>query len=225
MSFDSKRQGMAERLKEQDKRQGFSIWKLIDPLFWVSYSFSYFLLSPKYKLTKFEIAFIMDNIQKHRIVLWVNFIGGMIAFYALADNSQEQLNSIVLLLMVPIFVTGSAWFMISFGGVPTKLLDVALIITFWIFSAFTLSLTTMLIVAYYILEGEMFIQIVILFIYICIILSAIIYDDLDGLKIGLDETLKDNSEATLRYLKKYYNITPPAEGDKLYDNLNQDDDK
>jgi hypothetical protein len=58
-----------------------------------------------------------------------------------------------------------------------------------------------------------------LFINFAVILSAILYDNIDGLKVGLDEALKDNSQANLRYLKKHHQIMPPAEGEELYDNL------
>lgn len=220
MSFDTGKQGMAEkRLDGQDKRQGFTLTRIIDPFFWVAYIFSYFLLTPKYELRKNEIAFILDNIDKHRKVLWVNIIGGSMVFHSLSGNSPEQLSALVSVLMAPAFITGGAWFAITFGGVPTKLLDAALVIRLWMFSAFTLSLTTMSIVAYYILDGNILMLIVLLFINFAVIISAILYDNIDGLKVGLDEALKDNSQATLRYLKKHHNITPPAEGDKIYDNL------
>ena len=52
----------------------------------------------------------------------------------------------------------------------------------------------------------------ILFINFSVITSAIMYDNIDGLKVGLDEALKSNSQANLRYLKKFYDIEPPAEG-------------
>ena len=219
MSFDKGKQGMAERLEKQDKRQGFTIFRVLDPLFWLAYSFSYFLLTPKYDLKKGEIAFILDNIDKHRKVIWVNLLGGLMVFTSLMGNSPEQLTALVSVLMAPAFITGGAWFAITFGGVPEKLLDAALIITLWMFSAFTLSLTTMSILAYYILDGNWLILSVLLFINFAVILSAILYDNIDGLKVGLDETLKSNSQATLRYLKKYHDIEPPEEGDKIYDNL------
>jgi len=221
MSFDTRTQGLAERLGEKDKRQGFSLTRIIDPMFWISYIFSYFLLTEKYKLNKTELSFILDNIDKHRKVLWVNFIGGYMVFTSLSDNSPEQLSALISVLMAPAFITGGAWFAITFGGVPQKLLDAALIITFWMFSAFTLSLTTMSIVAYYILNGEILMLIVLLFINFAVIISAILYDNIDGLKVGLDEALKDNSQATLRFLKKNYDIEPPAEGESIYENLDK----
>jgi len=219
MNFDRGKQGVAERLGEQDKRLGFRLSRVLDPFFWLVYLFSAFLLTEKYKLNRVELSFILDNVDKHRKVLWVNFIGGYLVFISLLDNTPEQLSALISVLTAPAFITGGAWFAITFGGVPTRLLDAALVITFWMFSAFTLSLTTMSIVAYYILDGEILMLIVLLFINFSVIVSAILYDNIDGLKVGLDESIKSSSQAILRHLKKHHDITPPAEGDAIYDNL------
>jgi len=225
MNFDRRTQGIAERLGEQDNRQGFRLTRILDPMFWLAYLFSYFMLTPKYKLNKVEIAFILDNIDKHRKVLWINILGGCMVFISLSDNSPQQLSALISVLMAPAFITGGAWFAITFGGVPQKLLDAALVITLWMFAAFTLSLTTMSIVAYYILDGELLMLIVLLFINFAVMMSAILYDNIDGLKVGLDEALKDNSQATLRYLYKFHNIKPPREGEKLYHDISENKEK
>jgi len=219
MNFDKRKQGIAEQLGSQDKRHDFGVSRILDPLFWIAYIFSHFLLAPKYKLNKIEMAFILDNIDKHRKVLWVNILGGYMVFISLSDNSPQQLSALISILMAPAFITGGAWFALTFSGVPEKLLDAALVITLWMLSAFTLSLTTMSIVAYYILDGEILMLIVLLFINFSVIISAILYDNIDGLRVGLDEAIKDNSQATLRYLYKFHKIKPPRKGENLYHDL------
>lgn len=219
MSFDKRTQGMSERKVYQDKRSGFSIGRLMDPFFWVALSFSYFLLGKKYKLNQTESLFILDNVAKHRLVLWVNLLGGSLVYHSLVGSTPEQLSALINVLLAPAFITGGAWFAITFGGVPEKLLDAALIITFWMLSAFSLSLTTMGVAVYFSLNGSWMLLSVILFINLSVILSAIMYDNIDGLKVGLDEALKSNSQANLRYLKKFHDVEPPAEGHSLYEGL------
>ena len=191
----------------------------LDPLYWLSILFSYSLLTDKYQLRQDELVFIFRNISKHRLVLWVNLIGGVTIFYGLSNSNKSNLDSIISLLIAPSFITGGAWFAVTFGGVPQKLLDAAMVITFWMFSAFTLSLTTMTICAYYLIGGNIAVLTILLIINFAVIIAATLYDSIDGLRIGLDESLKANSLATLRFLKKYYDITPPKEGQALYDDL------
>lgn len=228
MSYNSRLPGSSKkaarnRLSEQDFRQGWSIWRILDPMFWVAFLFSAFLLKRKYGLNRTEIAFIMDNVSKHRFVLWVNAIGGMLFYYGLKDSNIGQLGSLISILIAPAFISGSAWFAITFGGVSQKLLDIALLVTLWMFSAFSLSLTAMSIAAYFISNGNWLVLSVLIFINIGVIYSAILYDHVDGLKVGLDEALKNHSLAQLRYLKKHFNIEPPYEGQNLYDGLSDSD--
>jgi len=94
------------------------------------------------------------------------------------------------------------------------------------FSAFTLSLTTMMITVYFVLAGENYsVLAVLFFINFSVILSAMHYDTIDGLKVGLDEALKNHSQANLRYLKKFHDIEPPQEGDSIYQNLDKENTK
>lgn len=221
--FDKRKQGFAARINNQDQRSGFTILRLIDPLYWLSLSCSFFLLRNKYKLNQAESLLILENVAKHRIVLWVNLVGGYVCYTSLLDMDINQLNTIANILLAPAFITGGAWFAITFGGVPNKLLDIALMVTFWLLSAFSLSLTMMGIVLFFVVDGNIPLLMVILFINFSVILAAIMYDNIDCLKIGLDEALKGNSLANMRYLKKYYNIIPPEEGQNLYDDLSSTD--
>ena len=45
MAFDTSRQGMAERIKHKDSKQGYTFSRLLDPLFWIAYMLSSFLLN------------------------------------------------------------------------------------------------------------------------------------------------------------------------------------
>nr|VFJ60854.1 MAG: hypothetical protein BECKDK2373C_GA0170839_10858 [Candidatus Kentron sp. DK] len=219
--MDKRLQGAAEKLAHhrEHKYEQITLLQKIDPIYWLSFAFSYFLLTDKYKLNATESNFILTNINKHRRIIWVNVLGGVMVYHGIADSDPAKLSTLISVLIAPAFITGGAWFAITFGGVPEKLLDAALVITFWMFSAFTLSLTTMGITIYFALGGEPLVLSVIAFINFAVILSAVLYDNIDGLKVGLDQALKDNSQANLRYLKQVHDVEPPAEGENIYDNL------
>lgn len=197
----------------------FTWYNILDPMYWISFSLS----SPifKYPLQTKEIDFIHDNINKHRIVLWVNVISSLIVFSSLRGLSVAELNSLITALMAPAFVTGGAWFAITFGGVPQRLLPLAINITLWMFAAFTVSLTSMFISLYFILPIQIFL--VFGFIVLAIIISAVRYDNVDGLKAGLDEALRMHSLTHLKYLKDHQGAEIIEEESKLNRRNDSDD--
>lgn len=155
-------------------------------MYWIAF----FLSRPifNYPLQANEVDFIHDNINKHRTVLWANVVAALTLFHSLKSLSITELNSLISALMAPAFVTGAAWFAITFGGVPQRLLPLAINITLWMFAAFTVSLTTMFMSLYFILPIPIFL--VFGFIVLAIVISAARYDNVDGLKAGLDEALR-----------------------------------
>ena len=142
--------------------------------------------------------FVEDNSNKHRWVLWINVFLAALVYYGLSDVPIEEMSTIVSSLMAPAFITGGAWFAISFGGVPVKLLDRAVDITFWTFSAFTVSLSTMAVAVYFV--TNIYLASVFVLIIVTVIISSILYDNVDGLKVGLDEALLKGNLANIEYL-------------------------
>lgn len=83
-----------------------------------------------------------------------------------------------------IMVTGTAWFMVSFGAIPKYLEDVAMEVTFWMFSAFVLSSEWLVIgMAIDSPVSAPFLFLIYWGLYNC----AVQYDTMDALKAGLDE--------------------------------------
>lgn len=147
-----------------------------------------------------ETLFVLNNINKHRKVLWINLICATLVFLALRETRVEDMGVLITCLIAPVMLTGTAWFAISFGGVPAKLIEVAMSITFWMFTAFMISLTTMFLTVCYILP--FFIWPVLFLIYLGVIVSCILYDTCDGLKAGLDDALLTHSKTAIRYYRK-----------------------
>ncbi len=154
----------------------------------------------KSNLEKEELLFLEDNINKHRKVLWINFFGTILIYFALANSSTETLIAIISALIAPAMLTGTAWFAVSFGGVPTKLIDIAMSTTLWMFTAFTLSILAMFMAVSFL--SPVILLPVLWLIYLGILVSCIQYDNADGLKAGLDDALLKHSRAALIYYKK-----------------------
>ena len=152
------------------------------------------------ELEKDEKLFLYDNINKHRKVLWINIIASVLVFRGLGSVDIENIDTLILALVAPVMVLGGAWFSISFGGIPAKLIESAMSITFWMLGAFFVSLSAMFL-AVGILSPAVLWP-VLAFIYFAAIISSIQYDTADGLKAGLDDAILKHSRAALRFYKE-----------------------
>lgn len=172
--------------------------KKIDPFYWFLRGILGKFL--KSELKNEEVQFVHSNINKHRKVLWTNFVCIILVFLALRETKPSDAGTLITCLIAPVMVTGGAWFAVSFGGIPQKLVSVAMTITLWMFLAFTVSLSTMFLAVCYILP--FYSWPVLALVYIGIIISCILYDTCDGLKAGLDEAQFKHSRAALLFYKK-----------------------
>lgn len=155
------------------------------------------------KVTTADADFLLENLNKHRIVLWFNIVaaiflwlGGLKATLTFGDQGV-----IVTGLLAPAMVTGGAWYAVSFGGIPEKYIGTALRLTFCMYLAFSLSMT--LLTALLIALTPWPVGWFILFpMYASLYIASMLYDNLDGLKIGLDTSLLKYSRAALNYYQK-----------------------
>lgn len=149
----------------------------------------------KTSLGEAEQAFLHANIKKHRAILWLNIIASVFICIGLRQAAHPE--TLISALIAPVMVMGAAWFAISFGGVPTKLLHIAMKVTFWMFTAFLLSLTAMFLAVALISPWWIWFPLAV--IYYGALVSSIMYDTTDGLKVGLDEAVLKHSRAALQY--------------------------
>jgi hypothetical protein len=175
--------------KEVFQNERGNTYNLFDPLYWLAYALCYPVL--RVNLNAYEAAIIRQNIKKHRIVFWITVLGGGLAWYGISISDRDKMGEIVAAMLAPSVVTGTAWFAISFGGVQEKLLDAAIGLTKWMFAAFTLSLVTMAIAIMQVVSWP--VALVVWAIIALVIFSAITYDNVDSLKIGLDDALRRHS--------------------------------
>lgn len=145
-----------------------------------------------------ELAFVDDNIQKHRRALWINIAASVLVFLGLLTTPAEAIQIVITSLLAPVMILGVAWFAISFGGVPKKLISVAMSTTLWMFIAFVVSLSAMFIAVGFVTSPLLWPVLGI--IYLGVVVGCIQYDTADGLKAGLDEAQLTHS----RYAVKFY---------------------
>lgn len=171
--------------------------KRLDPM----YLLVSLILRPfhKAKLAEYERAFVLDNTTKHASVMWINALGIGLVTFGLQFASQETIGQVISTLIAPVMVMGAAWFAISFGGVPKHLVNIAMAVTFWMFTAFLVSLSTMFVAVFFVVNPIMWPVFAI--IYVGALISCILYDTADGLKAGLDEAVLKHSRAALVYYK------------------------
>lgn len=190
-------------MEPEDTDEETSIWVIrlwhktekVDPIYWlISLCCIRFI---KAGLVKWERDFVTTNIRKHRRVIWLNLIATCLIFWGLHRTDPIQIPVIISALLAPAMVTGGAWFAITFGGIPSKLLRTAVDITFFMFLAFTLSMRIMVSALMFITPGILWP--IFLIIEIGVIVACIMYDNADGLKLGLDDTLLRHSRAALSY--------------------------
>jgi len=145
-----------------------------------------------------EKEFLAQNIEKHRRVIWITIVMGIFALYGVA--SADEVSTLVLALIAPVTVMGAAWFAVSFGAIPKKLISEAMAVTFWMFLGFMTSLMAMFIAVGYISPAPLWPVLALIF--ISTMISCIKYDTADGLKAGLDEAMLTHSRYAIEYYRK-----------------------
>ncbi len=171
----------------------------IDPIYQIIKRIICFRFFNAKGLPNFALEFLNGNVGKHRFIIWLNIIATMFIYIGLNTTPTEQIPIIIGALLAPAMVTGGAWFAVSFGGIPEYLLKSAVDITFWMFLSFTLSMRTMITATMFITPYILWPILII--IELGVLIACIMYDNADGLKIGLDDTLLKHSRAAIQYYK------------------------
>jgi hypothetical protein len=155
-------------------------------------------------ITAADADFLLDNLQKHRLVLWLNLL---LAVYLLLVEASSKLGgpaatALAIGLLAPAIVSGAAWYTVTFGGIPEKFLSGSFTLTACLFLAFTLTMTLLMGTLMTLTTWPVAVFILVP-IYLALYLAGILHDNLDGLKIGLDTSQLKFSRAALRYYQKH----------------------
>lgn len=155
-----------------------------------------------------DVDFLVENLHKHRTILWVNVLLSIYLYFFGIDRifANGDATTIITGLLAPAMITGGAWYAVTFGGVPEKLIRTALTLTFLMYLSFTLSMTLLMGLLIKISPWE--IGLFVIFpLYISLYIASVLYDNIDGLKIGLDTALLKFSRASLNYYQKHGFLT------------------
>lgn len=133
------------------------------------------------ELSKEQQATLSENTWKHTKVFLINLAFLPYLVYVI-QISQDKILILTGLLGV-IVVFGGAWFVVSFGTVPSSLSKMAFNLTFWMFLSFTLSLEAVAITLIYIFP---YLTPFLIIVFLAAYLASVKYDTADSLKIGLE---------------------------------------
>jgi hypothetical protein len=155
-----------------------------------------------------EKEFLRENLEKHRVILWLNLllIVYLATFGISSIKSSGDQATVITGLLAPAMVTGTAWYTVSFGGIPTQFQSTAIVLTRYMFLAFSLSMTLLTSLLCSITNVILSVGVLIP-VYLSLFIASILYDTMDGLKIGLDTTLLKFSRASLNYYRKHGILT------------------
>lgn len=149
-----------------------------------------------------EQELLVENLRKHRLILWLNVVlaTGLLLLGAGTLRLEEPI--VVAYLFSGLIGPGIAWYTMSLSGIPGKHLGTALVLTFWLFLAFSI-VSTVLFVAACSLVPWWFALGVLAPTYISVYCAAVLHDNLDGLRIGPASEQLRFSRAVLLFRKEH----------------------
>ena len=128
---------------------------------------------------------IVENTDKHARIIGLSLIGATAFGIGLTDLTVENQSTLLMINLSITGVMGVAWFVLTFGAIPTKFLGAAMSLTESMCYAFVQSLVTMSVLLASALP--IMITLVLLPMLWHTYRAAVTYDTLDLLKAGIDE--------------------------------------
>jgi len=138
--------------------------------------------APPAPIESSEVGFLLDNLRKHRAIVWMNLIA-VVAIIASGLARLEHGDLVPLLpgFAAPVIVSGIAWYSISFSGVPERFGRHAMLVTGVLFFAVSVSSTALFVLLATVTPVPVA-ALVLVPIYGALYLAAVYYDNLDGLR-------------------------------------------
>ena len=151
----------------------------------------------KEKITKEQWDDIVEvNVRKHTKIFALSLLTLIYTYCMVSFFYVSQIDTVITSLLGVLFVSGGAWFAISFGTVPERLIDFAMEITSFLFASFSVSLAAVFavtIVAVPLLSPVLFIA------FFSVYTASAQYDFVDAMKIGIDEAVFEHAKVGKRY--------------------------
>lgn len=125
------------------------------------------------------------NTHKQSSVLCLIMLGMLLVWRDITGLSHEELKVMLTIVMSLAAIMGVSWYVITFGAIPVKYLNVVLLLTLFMCYAFIQSLAILALVLNIVLSVGT--AIVVSGIILAVYIASVLYDAMDLLKAGIDE--------------------------------------
>jgi len=148
------------------------------------------------KLDEEHLKLTIQNIKKHVYILIFMMISLIYSYYIIDKYYINDINTVITSLLGVLFVTGSAWYVITFGTIPKRFGILAVNITFFLFASFCVSLAAVLSAA---ILAVPLMSPVLIFAFGTLYIASVKYDIMDALKLGIDEAIYKHATVAEKY--------------------------
>jgi hypothetical protein len=136
------------------------------------------------KLNKDQMEITEMNVKKHTKIFLFSILAMVYTYIVISNYYSNSFGTVMTALFGVLFVSGTAWFAITFGAIPARYKDFAVQTTAYLFASFSFSMAAVFIAASVslpLLTPIFFIA------FFALYGASVKYDVADGLKIGIEE--------------------------------------
>jgi hypothetical protein len=151
------------------------------------------------KLNSEQRSITIDNIKKHTYIFLIMSFSVIYSFFIIYFNYIDKIDTVITSLLGVLFISGAAWFAITFGAIPLRFADFAIDITAFLFASFALSMGAVFaaaIIAVPYLSPILFIA------FYSLYNASVKYDIVDALKIGIDDAVLKHAKVGRIYFTR-----------------------
>lgn len=136
------------------------------------------------------------NIKKHARIFVIIILAAIFTYFIIYNYYIDKIDTVVVSLLGVLFISGNAWFVMTFGTVPQRFLDLAVQITEHLFCSFAISMAATFVAVSITVP---FLTPILFIAFITLYSASVKYDVVDALKLGIDETLYKHAQVGKRY--------------------------
>lgn len=150
----------------------------------------------KSKLDKDQLEVLDLNLKKHVRIFLLLLLVMPYVYFVTTNFYADKIDIVINALFGVLFISGAAWYAISFGAVPVKFMDFAIHITSYLFASLAVSMASVFVaasIAVPLLSPVLFIA------FYSLYAASVKFDVVDALKLGIDETVYQHAKVGRLY--------------------------
>lgn len=148
------------------------------------------------KLNKEQRELTEKNTAKHAKIFFSMILIMIYTYFIINNYYLNSIGTVMTALLGVLFISGTAWFAVTFGAIPVRFIDFAVQITAWLFGAFAFSMSMVFVAACIALP---FLTPVFFITFFALYVASVKYDIVDALKLGIDEAVYKHSTVGRTY--------------------------